>query len=104
MEEVGTVVRGELGLDETHTHPLVLIGTWCYRIFAQGGAGMGDLELELIDPNGVPAQRDPDQGPSASLGLADGVCPYYAGRYTLQVHAARGQGAYAFRVFRKQIL
>ncbi len=104
MEEVGTTVTGELGEGQTHTHPLILIGTYCYRIFAQGGPGLEDVELELVDPNGVPAQRDADVGPSAALGLADGICPYYAGRYTLQVRAGHGHGAYAFRVFRKQIL
>ncbi len=104
FEEVGSAVTGELEPGRAHTHPVVLIGTWCYRIFAQGGAGMEDLGLELIDPNGVPMQRDSEVGPSASLGIVDAVCPYSAGRYTLEIRSARGSGAYAFRVFRKQVL
>jgi hypothetical protein len=104
FEEVGTTITGELDEGATHTHALILIGTWCYRIFAQGGPDMADLELELVDPNGVPAQHDPEEGPSASLGIEDGLCPYYAGRYTLKVRAGRGQGGYALRVFRNQML
>jgi hypothetical protein len=104
FEEVGTTVTGELEAGRVHTHPMVLIGTWCYRVFAQGGSGMEDLALEVVDPNGVPMQRDSEIGPSASLGLVDAICPYAAGRYTLKVRAAGGSGAYAYRVFRKQAL
>lgn len=104
FEEVATTVGGELDPGQAHTLPLVLIGTYCYRVFAQGGAGVEDLGLVLVDPNGVPMQRDSEVGPSASLGLVDAICPYAAGRYTLEVQAVRGGGAYAFRVFRKQAL
>ncbi|MBC7171917.1 MAG: hypothetical protein H5U40_05810, partial [Polyangiaceae bacterium] len=64
-EEVGAQVSGELGPAEAHSQPLILIGTWCYRVFAQGGAGLEDLAIEVVDPNGVPLQRDSEVGPSA---------------------------------------
>ncbi len=104
FEEVGTTVTGDLGEGRSHVHPIVLVGTYCYRVFAQGGAGVEDLAIQIVDPNGVPIQRDSEVGPSASLGLVDSVCPYSAGRYTLEVRAQRGAGAYAYRVFRKQML
>lgn len=104
FEEVERTVRGSLDEGRTHTHGLVLVGTYCYRFFAQGSAGLEDLDISLVGPDGVPMQRDHEQGPVATLGLRDAICPYLSTEHRISVRATKGAGDYVVRIFRKQAL
>jgi hypothetical protein len=91
--------RGTLVERRFEEHSVILIGTFCYLVLAEGEASVADLDLSLIDPNGVPIIRDPEDGTSASLGRDQPLCPYEPTRFTLRVSGA-GPGDYAARIFR----
>jgi len=103
-EEVGEPLRGTLREGRIATHPLLLVGTWCYLILAEAAPSVEELDLVLIDEQGAPILRDDEQGHEASLGLTHPVCPYEPGMHRLQVKATRGEGEYVVRVFRARVL
>jgi hypothetical protein len=102
MEEVGTLTRGTMAQGGSAEQGILLYGGYCYTIFVEA-AEAGDLRVRLVDTNGDPLQIDRDRGASASLGVAEPLCPDRPGEYRLEISSPRG-GAYAMRAFRAQAL
>ncbi len=102
-EEVGDGFRGSLNEGEVSQHQLVLIGTWCYLLLAEGGPGVEELDLLITDMGGAPLLRDNSEGAAATLGDTHPVCPYSPGIHQVQVKMKAGEGEYVLRVFRSQV-
>ncbi len=90
----GTLARGQI-----QDHPLVLIGTRCYVAIASGSEGVTDLDLSLIDQNGVPVAQDGEASRDAVIGARTPICPVQPEQYRLRVRMFRGEGDYAVSLF-----
>jgi hypothetical protein len=71
----------------------VLRDGFCYKLLAQSGAGIEDLDLFLYDANGVLAQTDAREGPHPVLGGERPICPEEPGIHRTEVRMVRGHGA-----------
>ncbi|MFO0696782.1 MAG: hypothetical protein U0230_24640 [Polyangiales bacterium] len=98
-EEVGTIVRGRMDVGHSADQGVLLYGGYCYSIFVEAEPSAGELQLRLVDTNGDPIVVDREHGASATLGLADPLCPERPAEYHLQISSTRG-GAFAMRTFR----
>ncbi len=103
-EPMGVVLRGSLRQGEIEDHPVVLVGTHCYAVLGVASEGVQDLDLLLIDPNGAAVMHDTDAGGEASIGVREQICPATPGSFKVRVRVFRGEGDYAVRVFRYQVL
>jgi hypothetical protein len=100
MEPHGVISRGTLRTGEVRDHQAVLEGGRCYKVLAAGGPEATDLDLVLIDPNGVPLQQDSGTDARPVLGLTESICPMNGGAYRVQVRMYAGSGEYAMQVAR----
>lgn len=103
-EPEGIVLRGRLRRGEVEDHPVVLIGTHCYTFLGVASDGVQDLDLLLLDPNGAAVMHDTDEGQRASLGVREQVCPATPGAYEIRVRVFSGEGEYAVRMYKYQVI
>ncbi len=92
--------RGELRARERQSFLVVLKYGHCYRVIGAGGAGVTDLDLVLLDSNGVEVQRDVTRDATPTIGVKASLCPGDAGAYRIDVRMAEGQGPFVAAVFR----
>ncbi len=100
-ELFGERMTGSLERGEINPQFLILEAPYCYRILGALAEAEADLEMVLIDPNGIPARRDPENGPVATLGLRHGVCADEPGRFRLELRARGASSTYAVQVLRQ---
>lgn len=73
----------------------------CYRVFAVGGDGVGELDSMLRGPDGRPLVRDESAGPVAVMPRATPVCLAADGVYTIEVSVARGRGRFSVELWKQ---
>ena len=88
----GTPLRATLATNERASFTHVLVGGVCYKVLAQGGPGITDLDVLLYDPNGALWQRDTTHDAEPVLGSDRGICPGDPGAWRVEVVAAAGSG------------
>ncbi len=96
------VVRGELTEGGRADLTSVLRAGLCYKVLAQGGPGVRDLDLFVFDPNGVLLQRDRTQDEHPVIGVERAVCPQEPGLYRVEVRMTAGGGPYAVQLWVSQ--
>lgn len=96
------VVRGELAEGERRDFTSVLRAGLCYKVLAQGGAGVRDLDLVVYDANGVLLQRDATEDAHPVIGVQRAICPIDPGLYRIEVRMAAGGGPWAAQVWVSQ--
>lgn len=97
-EEVGPF-RGELRRGEVEDHSVVFRGARCYVAFGVGGDGVENLDITIVNANGAGFMRDGTDDDEPIVGLRHSVCPEVAGSYRVRVRMARGDGAYAVKLY-----
>jgi hypothetical protein len=98
--KVDKLWRGELAPKERRAFLAVLPYGHCYRFVAAGGPGVTDLDLALIDPNGVELQRDVTQDSTPALGRDASICPVEPGAYRVEARMRGGEGTFAIGLYR----
>ena len=95
-ESYGDQNTGQLAQGGEQTYPIQLEGGRCYAILAVGDAGVRDLDLRLVAPNGSEVDRDvaSDARPTVR------VCPDRGGNYQMRVQIAAGAGRYVYAPYR----
>jgi hypothetical protein len=99
MVPVGSIAAGD-AVDAAEDHRLDARAGDCFRIFAVADAFVGDLGIEVINPNGkaITWDRNGDRWPILN---PDGpFCLFDTGTYTVRVRALQGRGRYAMQVWR----
>lgn len=96
------VVRGEIAEGEQRDFTSVLRAGLCYKILAQGGPGVRDLDLLVYDQNGVLLQRDATQHERPVIGVERAICPSDPGLYRFAIRMAQGGGTYAAQIWVSQ--
>ena len=71
----------------------------CYRAFAVGGAGVGDLDVAFYDPEGHIAAGDVSRDRWPVVPPRGPLCVEREGVYTVAVSVARGRGSYLLQVW-----
>jgi len=89
LTQQGGVNRGQLAPGQTSKVPLELTPQ-CLTIVGLGGGEIGELEMQLADPDGKVVVKDDVRGPDATFRY----CVEKPGRYELQLKSADGAGAY----------
>jgi hypothetical protein len=89
MAQVGPFVQGSLAEGREDRVPLEL-GAECTTIVAIGGAGVRDVDIQLLDPTGNPIAHDVAREPEATVR----ACVSAAGAYTLVLKMVSGGGDY----------
>lgn len=92
---VGPISEGRLGQGESDDVEVQLQARQCYSINAFGDSGIWDLDLDVLDAQGVPVAGDASRSPQASVHF----CPERGGRFTLRISAASGAGHWAAGVW-----
>ncbi|MBN1773993.1 MAG: hypothetical protein JXB32_22225 [Deltaproteobacteria bacterium] len=92
---LGPISEGYLGQGEADEVELQLQGRECYSINAFGADGIWDIDLDVLDAQGVPLAGDAARSPQASVHF----CPERSGRYALRVTAMSGAGHWAAGVW-----
>jgi hypothetical protein len=88
-----TPFRATLAEGDRQTFTSVLRDGFCYKLLAQSGEGVTDLDLFLYDPNGVLIQTDAREGPHPVLGGLRPICPAEPGIHRAEVRMVGGHGA-----------
>ncbi|UJR82230.1 hypothetical protein [Sandaracinus amylolyticus] len=96
------VVRGELPEGERRDFTSVLRAGLCYKVLAQGGPGVSDLDLVVYSPNNVLLQRDATQSAAPVIGVQRAICPTETGLYRVEVRMARGGGTFGAQIWVSQ--
>lgn len=96
------VVRGELAEGERRDFTSVLRAGLCYKVLAQGGPGVGDLDVIAYSPDNVLLQRDATESDRPVIGVQRAICPTETGLYRFEVRMARGGGPYAAQIWVSQ--
>lgn len=92
---LGPISEGRLGQGESDDVEVQLQARQCYSINAFGDDGIWDLDLDVLDAEGVPVAGDASRSPQASVHF----CPERSGRFTLRISAASGAGHWAAGVW-----
>jgi len=92
---LGPISEGRLGQGESDDVEVQLQARQCYSIHAFGDDGIWDLDLDVLDSQGVPVAGDASRSPQASVHF----CPERSGRFTLRISAASGAGHWASGVW-----
>jgi len=71
----------------------------CYRAFAVGGAGVGDLDVAVYDPEGRLVAGDVSRDRWPVVPPRGPLCVEGGGVYTVAVAVARGRGDYLLQVW-----
>jgi hypothetical protein len=88
-----TPFRATLDEQGRQTFTTVLREGFCYKLLAQSGEGVEDLDVFLYDQNGVLEQTDAREGPHPVLGGERPICPQEPGIHRAEVRMIRGHGA-----------
>lgn len=96
------VVRGELAEGERRDFTSVLRAGLCYKVLAQGGPGVSDLDVIAYSPENVLLQRDATQSDAPVIGVQRAICPLDTGLYRFEVRMARGGGPFAAQIWVSQ--
>jgi hypothetical protein len=94
----GKLLRGSLEERGRQSFLVVLKYGHCYRFLGVTDNEASDLDLLLLDPNGVEKQRDVTQGPSATLGVDASICPAEASAVRIEGRMRHGRGPFAIAV------
>jgi hypothetical protein len=89
LVEVGPIRRGPLALGREARVTLDLPAQ-CTTLVVMGTAGVGDLDVTLLDSSSAPVVRDASHDAEAALR----ACVQAAGPYTLVIKTASGPGEY----------
>lgn len=87
LAQVGPIQQGSLA-EGREARLRLDLAAQCTTIVALGGQGVRDLDVALLDAEDKPVVRDTTKEPQATLR----ACPETAGRYTLVVRMAAGNG------------
>ncbi len=90
---------GRLARDGSSQHSIVLTGTRCYVVIAATNNPGVDLELSLIDPQGVPLVVDQTSSRIARLGFRQPICPLQPAMHRLDVRMRGGEGRFFAQVY-----
>ena len=71
----------------------------CYRAFAVGGSGVGDLDVAFYDPQGRLAAGDVSRDRWPVVPPRGPLCVEKEGVYTVAVAVARGRGEYVLQIW-----
>jgi hypothetical protein len=104
LSPIGTPFRAALEADGRQSFTEVLRDGFCYKLLAQSGDGVEDLDLFLYDGNGVLVQTDAREGPNPVLGSDRPICPQEAGVHRTEVRMIRGQGRVLVQWYMNQSL
>lgn len=96
------VVRGELPEGERRDFTSVLRAGLCYKVLAQGGPGVSDLDIVVYSPDNVLLQRDATESDRPVIGVQRAICPTETGMYRFEIRMAQGGGTYAAQVWVSQ--
>lgn len=81
------------------SHPFKALAKHCYRVYAQAGEGIKDLDVAIKDSSGSVAGEDSTDSPTAVV-LEDGaVCFTESDAATVVVSVGSGSGAYALQIW-----
>ncbi|MBN8614307.1 MAG: hypothetical protein J0L92_27150 [Deltaproteobacteria bacterium] len=95
-ETLGQSQSGQLGQGAQQDFPVELEDDKCYALLAVGDGGVRGMTLSLVDPGGQVVDLD-DTGGSRPTVRA---CTSRAGRYSLRISMANGQGNYMLGAYR----
>lgn len=96
------VVRGELPEGQRRDFTSVLRAGLCYKVLAQGGPGVQDLDVVVYSPENVLLQRDATESDRPVIGTRRAICPAETGLYRVEIRMARGGGTYAAQLWVSQ--
>jgi hypothetical protein len=92
---LGPLSEGRLAQGEASDVEVQLQARQCYSLNAFGGDGIWDIDLDVLDADGVPVAGDGSRSPQASVHF----CPERGGKFTLRVTAMSGAGHWAAGVW-----
>jgi hypothetical protein len=92
LSPYGTPFRGTLEEEARQSFTEVLREGFCYKLLAESGEGVADLDLFLYDANGVLMQTDAREGPTPILGGERPICPQEPGIHRAELRMVRGHG------------
>jgi hypothetical protein len=100
MRLVGATLSGKQGdQDAPQTFPLKAEANHCYRVYAEAGEGIKDLNLAIKDSTGAIAGEDSTDDTRPVI-LEDGaVCFKEADAASVVVSVGMGKGAYALQIW-----
>jgi hypothetical protein len=100
MRLVGATLGGRQGdQDAPQTFPLNAEANHCYRVYAEAGEGIKDLNLAIKDSTGAIAGEDSTDDTSPVI-LEDGaVCFKETDVASVVVSVGMGKGAYALQIW-----
>jgi hypothetical protein len=100
MKVVGKTISGKQSdSGQPQTYPLKAVANHCYRVYAQAGDGVKDLDVAIKDSAGNVAGEDSTDSPTAVV-LEDGaVCFKEADAAQVVVSVGSGAGAYALQIW-----
>jgi hypothetical protein len=104
LSPFGTPFRATLEADARQSFTEVLRDGFCYKLLAQSGEGVEDLDLFLYDGNGVLVQTDAREGAHPVLGGDRPICPQEPGVHHTEVRMVRGQGRVLVQWYMNQSL
>jgi hypothetical protein len=100
LKLVGKTVTGKQSdSGPPQTHAFKAKADHCYRVYAQAGDGIKNLNVAIKDSTGAVAAEDSSDGPTAIV-LDDGaVCFKEADTASVVVSVGSGSGAYAYQIW-----
>jgi hypothetical protein len=100
LKQVGKTITGKQSdSGSPQTYPLKAQANHCYRVYAQAGDGIKDLDVAIKDSAGAVAGEDSTDNATAIV-LDDGaVCFKEADAATVVVSVGSGSGAYALQIW-----
>lgn len=103
LKQLGKTITGKQSdSGPPQTYPLKAQANHCYRIYAQAGDGIKDLDIAIKDSTGAVAGEDSTDSPTAIV-LDDGaVCFKEADAADIVVSVGSGSGAYALQIWQQQ--
>ncbi len=91
------VLRAELRTSQDHSFPVRLEAGRCYTFIAVGAPSVRDLDIYLVDPNGMEVASE--TGPENHAVLHTSPCPRWSGTYTVRLRVFAGYGQVAVQAF-----
>jgi hypothetical protein len=100
MKLVGTTLTGKQAAEDApQIFPFEARGSHCYRVYAQAGGTIKDLDVVVKDSAGTAVGQDSTEDPSPVV-LEDGeVCFQKDDRATVVLSVGMGKGSYALQIW-----
>lgn len=73
----------------------------CFRVYAVGGSGVGELDVAILDPTGRAIATDDQAGARAVAPPNEPVCVHSEGLHEVEVSVREGAGDVAFQVWQR---